>query len=159
MKRTGEIITFNTIVSPALNVYGQVGVPTGITPGGNEGLLLIGGQFEFNVFLDQTAQRDIVLARGSKTSMPSITDDDVFYKRTDRFSFTTSGAVFQDMTPELTIPPISVVLVESQFYLQYKTTGQITAQSCAFLGFFEKVVLTTEEKNTILASRLNNLLS
>ena len=159
MKRSGEIITFNAAVTPALNVFGQVAVPTGLYAGGNEALLMLGAQYEFNVALEANATREAALVRASKTAMPNLLDDDLIIKNTLRSLLITSGLATQDLTPFAVLPPNAIVLVESNFYLAFKTTGQTTLMNASALVYFERVTLTDAEKNSILSSRLNNLLN
>lgn len=159
MKRTGEILTFNVTVAPVLNVFGTSAVQTGLLPGGNEALLLLGTQFEFNVGLDPAATREVALVRALKTSMPTILDDDVVGKRVDKLSMLTSGMATQDLAPFLSLPPNSAIIVEANFYLAFKTANQTNVMTASALAYFERVVLTDVEKNAILSARLNNLLN
>jgi len=160
MKTTGEISIFNATLSPALNAFGSVGLQTGLSPGGNDGFVIRGIQLEFSGPSDGTASSlEAVLSRATKTSMPTILDDDVICKYIRRNVLSTSGYVQQDLAPFVDLPPQTVVIVESLFYLLFKTAGNTSALSCSALVWCEKVVLTDAEKSAILAQRLNNLLS
>ena len=159
MKRSGEILTFNATVAPVLNTFGQIAVPTGLFPGGLDAYLMLGVQFEFNQPVESGATRDIVLSRASKTAIPSLLDDDVMVKHTVRSVFVTSGLAYQDLTPIVSLPPSAIIVVESNFYLQFKTTAQATITTASVMAYFERVTLTESEKNSILSARLNNLLS
>jgi len=160
MKTTGEISIFNATLSPALNAFGSVGLQTGLSPGGNDGFIIRGIQLEFSGPSDGTASVvEAVFSRGAKTSMPTILDDDVICKYVRRNVLNTSGYVQQDLAPFVDLPPQTIVVVESLFYLLFKTTGQAAAISCSGLVWCERVSLTDAEKSAILAQRLNNLLS
>jgi len=159
MKRSGQILTFNGQVAPALNVFAQLAIPTGLVPGGLEALLMIGLQYEYSQGVDNGALRETAICRASKAAMPALLDDDVMVKTAERALITTSGATYQNSAPIVQLPPNSIIVVESNFYLQYKQTSQVSNSSCSMLAYFERVTLTEAEKNSILSARLNNLLS
>lgn len=160
MKRTGEIITLNVQATQgAADAFVQASVQTLVSPGGSDGLLMLGAQVEFGSGIGGSANRELVLSRGSKTSMPSIIDDDVIFKYKEVSLLTTSGQVYENMTPFIPLPPQAIIVVESYLFLDLDSNATAAVQTATLLMWFEKVVLTAEEKNAILSARLNNLLS
>lgn len=159
MKRTGEFVTLNGVANPALNVYGQAVMQTGLSVGGNDGLLMLGALVEFSDAMGSVTQRDVALVRGTKLAMPTILDDDVLVKRSDKSIFVTSGFVVNELTVSLELPPQALVVVESNLYFGFKLTGATVNMTATVLVTFERVVLTEPEKSAILATRLNNLLN
>jgi len=160
MKRTGEIITLNAIALPsAANAFAQSAAQTGLSPSSNDALLLIGAQVEWGNGLASNCSRAVALVRGSKTSMPTILDDDVIAKFSERTYFVTSGMTMQNDTLAMPLPPSAAIVVESNVYLATKSEASASIISATALIYFERVQLTDAEKNAILASRLNNLLT
>jgi len=160
MKRTGEIITLNVqTIQGAVDAYVQNFVQTGLSASGSDALLLLGAQIEYSSGLVGGATREVVLSRASKTSMPTIFDDDVCFKVAEVTLLTTSGMTYQNKAPFVSLPPQAIVVIEPQVFMQMDSNAATIVQSTQMLMWFERVELTAAEKNTILQSRLNNLLS
>lgn len=159
MKRTGEIVLLNGVVAPALNVFGQVAIPTALSPGASDGFLLLGAILEFSDICTSAGRRQTVISRASKAAIPTVLDDDVMLKDDIKAVFATSGLFYLPNVVSVPLPPQALIVVESNIYVQFQTIGNTIALTCSAQLFVERVELTDKEKSAILSQRLNNLLN
>jgi hypothetical protein len=161
MKRTGELLLFNTTVTQgAINTLAQTFFPTGLSSGGNSGLLVTGIQLERTSSPAAGSRTQVAVSRATKAAVPNIDDDDLIVKLNRQLVLVgTSGLVELDYAPFLALPPSQIVIVEANVYVQLNTVGETTVQTFKALVYAELVELTDKEKSTILATRLNNLLN
>lgn len=133
-----------------------VPINTGLTSAGGAGYRLVQISAELP-FLNnvQGSNVEFALSRANKTvAIPNILDDDILYKDKRYCAFNTSGGNIQDLI-SVERPADDILIIEEQIFLLFDSALTTIINSIQLKLTMETVKVSTDQRLSILQSRLN----
>jgi hypothetical protein len=156
-KTGGTVLLRGQVTQAAPNGFVQANLLTGLSTSGNDALIIKQITLEFPTFVNGAVgifEVESALCRASKVAMPTISDDDVLYKR--KLSYYLAAAQsFEQQGVAIFVPEYEIVVIEDVIYFDFKTLN-CAAAGTAFINVIAQPATVTEsEKVGILLTRLN----
>lgn len=155
----GVVTLSGSITQSAADVFVGSKIQTGLDINGNRALRLVRAQFEITANNSGVGGSEVeyALARQLKSNwstIPTISDDSIVYKRKTKTGFTTSGWILREQVDTPVFSEDSVTIIEADIAILLDSSLTALVHALAFNLYFEEVTVTANDKIAILQSQL-----
>jgi len=156
-KSSSPVILRTSALQGAANGFIQAAMLTGLSPSGNDALVVKQITIEYPTFVPAGVapfETEAELTRATKAAMSNIFDDDVIFK--DKFACNAGAAGILTQKGVVTfVPDFEIVIIEDTIYFQFKSLN-CTLAGTAFVSLVcQPATVTESEKVGILLTRIN----